>query len=244
MPIVAWAGFLMLRGLERCVCFGATYADAPFYDPTQFKWLEALEADSAAMKEEALRMLEKFDSLMSLSHLSKYQENVDNDDHWKVFILSGYGMIPRIASEWCPRTVEALHRVNGLSTAVFSILHPGKRIAPHRGLYKGLSRCHLALVVPTDAEACWIRVGDETRHWTQGRTLVFEDTMEHEVWNQTDEFRVVLLITFQRPLRLPFRLMNRGILWLVSKSPYVTDTVHRYREWEDKIIKAEELKAR
>ncbi|MDP9191093.1 MAG: aspartyl/asparaginyl beta-hydroxylase domain-containing protein [Acidobacteriota bacterium] len=234
--MIARYGAFVLRQLERFVCLGARYCDAPFYDTRQFDWVALLESRSGEIREEATGILSQFSALMSLSKLSKYQANVDSDDMWKVFLLRGYGHVAKAATLLCPKTLAALDCVPGLGAAMFSILHPHKKIAPHRGLYKGLARYHLALIVPAKGEDCWIRVRDETRNWVPGRSLVFEDTFVHEVSNNTDDFRVVLLVTFERPLRWPFSALNRGLLWIVSRSGYVTDTLARHSRWEEKFL--------
>ncbi len=96
-----------------------------------------------------------------------------------------------------------MREIPGMTTAMFSILSPRKHILPHRGPYKGVLRYHLGLIVPQDAEACRIRVGEDIRHWEAGRSMVFDDTFNHEVWNDTDETRVVLFVDVLRPLPEP-----------------------------------------
>jgi beta-hydroxylase len=104
---------------------------------------------------------------------------------------------------------------------MFSILTPRSRIAAHRGVYNGVLRYHLALVVPHDPDRCSIRIGTEVRHWTDGGSMIFDDTCEHEVWNDTDEQRVVLFVDFLRELPQPLGWINRGLLGLIGASPYV-----------------------
>lgn len=98
----------------------------------------------------------------------------------------------------CPRTAAALEAIPGLISAGFSVLHPGTWIKPHVGYSHSLYIGHLGLIVP---EGCAIRVGRETRGWTPGRFLAFNDMVEHEAWNRGRSRRVVLLIEFLRPGR-------------------------------------------
>ena len=100
---------------------------------------------------------------------------------------------------------------------MFSILAPGKHIPAHCGAYGGLIDCHLGLLIPQPAERCRIRVGDETRHWQEGKLLAFDDTHEHEVWNDTTGHRAVLLMYVVRPLPFPLASINIGVMRLVSK---------------------------
>jgi beta-hydroxylase len=52
------------------------------------------------------------------------------------------------------------------------------------------------------------------------------------VWNDSDCHRVVLFVDFERPLPFPLSMLNRLMIWLVSRSPFVTKAVERFREWE------------
>lgn len=54
-------------------------------------------------------------------------------------------------------------------------------------------------------DGCSIRVGDEVRTWVEGRCLLFDDSFEHEVRNDTDRARVVLLLRFFHPDLAPAR---------------------------------------
>jgi aspartyl/asparaginyl beta-hydroxylase (cupin superfamily) len=79
---------------------------------------------------------------------------------------------------------------------LFSILKPGTRIAPHNGFLNTRLICHLPLIVPDN---CAIRVGNETRTWKTGEMMIFDDSIEHEAWNESEETRVVLIFDIWRP---------------------------------------------
>jgi aspartyl/asparaginyl beta-hydroxylase (cupin superfamily) len=79
---------------------------------------------------------------------------------------------------------------------MFSLLAPGTSIPPHVGVNNARLVCHLPLVVP---EGCWFRVGAETRCWKRGEALVFDDTIEHEAVNPTDQLRVMLIFDIWHP---------------------------------------------
>ena len=106
-----------------------------------------------------------------------------------------------------------------MNTAMFSILSPGKYIPPHRGPYKGVLRYHLGLMVPEPEGICRIRLGNDIRAWKEGKSLIFDDSHEHEVWNDSDSYRVVLFVNFARPTVFPFSMVNRSILWMRSFRP-------------------------
>lgn len=93
----------------------------------------------------------------------------------------------------CPITAKVVESVPGMITAGFSVMAPATHIRPHKGYTDKVLRCHLGLIVPA---GCGIRVGTESRSWTEGRVFVFDDTVEHEAWNDSDLPRVVLLLDF------------------------------------------------
>jgi beta-hydroxylase len=74
--------------------------------------------------------------------------------------------------------------------------------------------------------------------WREGEAFVFDDTYEHEVWNDGAEDRVVLLLDFERPLPAPMKLLNRALLAAVAASPYVTDGEKNERAWEERFERA------
>ena len=123
--------------------------------------------------------------------------------------------------------------VPGMQTAMFSILAPGKHIPEHNGPYKGVIRYHLGLKVPRAADRCRIRVGDTYATWREGASLIFDDTYEHEVWNDTDEERVVLFLDVVRPLRFPMNVVNAVVLKAIAISPFIQDAKRRHRAWEE-----------
>jgi aspartyl/asparaginyl beta-hydroxylase (cupin superfamily) len=115
---------------------------------------------------------------------------------WSVYGLIAFGKPIEAALAKCPNTAAAIAAVPNLTTAGFSRLAPGAHIKPHVGWVTTVYRAHLGLIVP---EHCALRVGDETRAWREGGTLIFDDTTEHEAWNRSDRTRTVLLFDFVRP---------------------------------------------
>ena len=113
------------------------------------------------IREELQRVLEDREALPNFQDISKDQIEITDDDRWKTFFLYGYGFEAKLGVEMCPRTAALMREIPGMKTAMFSILSPRKHILDHRGPYKGVLRYHLGLIVPEDAEACRIRVGDD-----------------------------------------------------------------------------------
>lgn len=116
---------------------------------------------------------------------------------WDVYGLYHDGLPILENAVFCPATMALLKTVPGLTMAGFSRLAPGTRIAPHVGYTNAVLRLHLGLIVP---DGCRLRVGEQTRNWTEGRCFVFDDTVEHEAWNLGGYDRLVLLADF---LKIP-----------------------------------------
>lgn len=207
--------------------------DQPFLDPALFRWTDDLEHNWGAIRKELDAVLEDQSSLPSIQDISVLQKRLSDDDRWKTFFFFGYGFKAQANCARCPRTSELLETIPGMKTAFFSILAAGKRIPPHRGPFKGVLRYHLGLKVPAHpVDSCGIRVGTETRHWVEGRSLLFDDTYEHEAWNYSDDLRVVLFLDVVRPLRQPTAAINNLLLRIIAMSPYVRDAKNRHNEWE------------
>jgi ornithine lipid ester-linked acyl 2-hydroxylase len=237
--IVQWTitlGERILAPIERFIGKRSLVGDATFFGLERFPWVGRLEANAGVIREEVERLLEDHAALPNFQDISKDQIEITDDDRWKTFFLYGYGFEAKLGVEMCPRTAALVREIPGMTTAMISILSPRKHILDHRGPYKGVLRYHLGLVVPEDAEACRIRVGEDVRHWQEGRSMVFDDTFNHEVWNDTDETRVVLFVDVLRPLPFPESLINRAIVKAIGFSPFVLDAKRNQEAWERRFL--------
>ncbi len=225
------AFFQVLHAMERCYERASRQRPRPIYPSDEFAWTRELEAAWPQILSE-LRVVLKDRGLIPAFHeISPEQRAITQDEEWKAYVLHAYGARANHNCRACPRTAAAVERIPGMKTAFFSILAGGKCIPAHRGPYKGLLRCHLALIVPSPDASCRIRVGDSIAHWHEGRTLIFDDTFSHEVWNDSMEDRVVLFIDFSRPMRAPVSWLNELVMRLIRWSPYARITAKRFRRW-------------
>ncbi len=159
-----------------------------FIDPAPFPFVEVLESNWNAIREEYLAL--------PAGSFDPWVQRHMHGGGWTVFGLYAIGRQIPAACEQCPRTADVLQMVPGLSMAGFSRLSPRTHVKPHVGWAGSVYRLHLALVVPPE---CCLRVGIETRTWREGRCLIFDDTVEHEAWNNSDSPRGVLMLDFLRP---------------------------------------------
>lgn len=179
-----------------------------FYPRQQFPWLEQLEANTEAIRTELDGVLQQADRfspyLQSDPDIVNFNDvtNLDNDD-WSAFYFYQAGHEVRENAALCPATMAALAsaplpQVEGSTPhALFSKLAGNTRIPPHHGLINTRLICHLPLLVPKDCGG--LRVGNQTQHWQEGEAYIFDDSIEHEAWNDSDQERVVLLFDIWRP---------------------------------------------
>lgn len=228
----------LIESCERLVNRYSLIADKPAFDPAEFPWTALLEENADAIKRECEAVLRFGDEIPSFHELSPDQKSISDDDRWKTYLLFAMGQKADGNCGRCPETTRVLESIPGMTTAFFSILAPGKHIPPHRGIFKGFVRCHLSLQVPERRADCYMRVADVNLHWEPGKCMVFDDTYDHEVYNNTDERRVVLLLDVVRPMRYPARLLTRGLMWVGSWTAYIKDAQRNYAVWEQRFDQA------
>jgi aspartyl/asparaginyl beta-hydroxylase (cupin superfamily) len=204
-----------------------------FYDIDNVKpELRALDQNFAVIQGE-------LDTVIAAKHsIPRYHEitaretyisgTIDPDKDWRVFMLWTPFGTPRKNQAKCPKTTELIRNIPGVVQAFFSILDPGKSIPAHCGDYLGYLRYHLALRVPK-TNPPKMRVKDQVHTWEQGKSIVFDDSLEHEVYNKSDETRVVLIVDFLRPMNLPAHALNVALLKLV---PYSEEARHAFNQIE------------
>jgi aspartyl/asparaginyl beta-hydroxylase (cupin superfamily) len=181
----------------------------PFFDRDQFPWIPALEAQTDVIRAELLAALqndrERFSPYIAYKPgepVNQWQE-LNHSLRWSTLALWRGGEPVRENLDRCPETARALEQVEmaqigGLCpNAMFSALAPKTRIPPHHGETNARLVAHLPLIVP---DHCLFRVGFEERPWRVGEVMVFDDTLEHEARNDSDELRVVLIFDVWNPL--------------------------------------------
>ena len=178
-----------------------------FYEREVFPWLERLESATDAIEAELRAVLEEdSDAFRPYFQAEKDVptdvEKLARHAGWKAFFLwkDGKPVAGNVAR--CPRTMEAMSGLpltsipNRTPNILFSMLAPGQRIEPHNGFLNCRLIGHLPLIAPA---GCSLRVGNETRYWERGKAWLFDDSIEHEAHNPTDQVRVILLFEIWRP---------------------------------------------
>lgn len=228
-------GRKLLRQVQKRIGRASAIGDHAFFAPGKFPWAQEIEKNWGTIREELDVVLTRREDLPNFQDISPDQKHLAKGDTWKTFFFFAYGLEAPGNCARCPRTMELLKQIPGAKTAFFSILSPQMHIPAHRGPYKGVVRYHLGLIVPEPKEQCRIRVADQIAHWEEGRSMFFDDTFEHEVWNDTDGIRVVLFMDVLRPLRFPMSVINKLIIKIIAASPFIRDAKKNHEAWEQKM---------
>lgn len=175
-----------------------------FFDVEEsFPELDSIRRNHTILLEELEGVLERRDSLPRYHDLDSSQYNISGklqtQRDWKVFMLYAMGLKPESNRAQCPKTCAILDQIPNLWQAFFSILDPGKSIPPHEGPYKGYLRYHLGLKIP-DNNPPTIRVKDRFYTWKTGEAVLFDDSWEHEVINESEQLRAILIVDVMRPM--------------------------------------------
>lgn len=182
--------------------------EVEFHDRALFPELAQLESQTTAILDEFSRLIaaEAADIVPYIQYsdqvpLRQWQA-LNHSRDWSAIHLVQNGRLVEANARHCPRAMAAIEqlpqpRIDGASPNVmFSMLAPRTRIPAHSGVANTRLVCHLPLIVPP---GCGFRVGDSVREWRPGEAFVFDDTIEHEAWNDSDQLRVVLILDLWPP---------------------------------------------
>lgn len=183
-------------------------SEREFHDRETFPWIDALEAARAEITEDFHRVMaaERAELVPYIQYPAdvplRQWAALNHSKEWTAIHLMRNGVRIEANARHCPATMALLGALDqpaiaGCSpNAMFSLLAPGAHIPPHTGVANTRLVCHLPLIVP---KGCWFRVGAETREWRAGEAWIFDDTIEHEAKNPSDELRVILIVDTWHP---------------------------------------------
>jgi aspartate beta-hydroxylase len=180
-----------------------------YFDRDLFPWFAELEAATPAIRGELLSLWQeqepgfqpyvKFDPTQPVNQWGE----LNHSTRWSAWFFWVDGKRDEANCRRCPQTAAVLDRLPLLDipgkapTVMFSVLQPRTRIPPHTGSSNVRTTVHLPLVVPP---GCCFRVGSDTREWVEGQAWAFDDTIEHEAWNDSDRPRAILILDCWNPL--------------------------------------------
>lgn len=178
----------------------------PWYEREDFPWIAELEAAVPAMRSEIQQVLADEQGVepyvQEEAKRASRGHSLLNDARWSALHLFKAGERVEENAARCPLIMRLLEVLpipvikRRSPMALISILKPGTHIPPHHGMINTRLICHIPLVV---SPGCRLRVGGETRDVVEGQAMIFDDSFEHEAWNDGDAVRAVLLFEIWRP---------------------------------------------
>ncbi|GAB5365555.1 hypothetical protein AAMO2058_001068400 [Amorphochlora amoebiformis] len=207
-----------------------------FFDRNDFPLVKDFESHYLDIRREVIDVMQnvqtpQFDEVV-------LGQDVLNEDHkWSVFQLRVYNRDLEFNHVLAPITAGLVRKYSEISYAMFSILDGPKYIPPHEGLYSGVLRVHLPLIVPQECKPagtkpqCYIQVMNETAFWEEGKGMVFDDSLGHFVEFEVAKKRVVLFLDIRRPLPFYEDLLNRIFLTYTRFIPLVDGVVQKARKF-------------
>jgi aspartate beta-hydroxylase len=181
----------------------------PFFDRALTPWIAELEAVTSEIAAEARQVIADAGRAAFVPYVdnppgvpSNQWAALDHSPQWSAFFFLKHGARDEANLARCPRTAALLSSMPLVNlagrapNAFFSLLAPRTRIPPHTGVTNARATVHLPLIVP---EGCGFRVGGETRTWVPGTAWAFDDTIEHEAWNDSDQPRLILIFDVWNP---------------------------------------------
>lgn len=179
-----------------------------FYERAAVPFLDDVESAFEDIRGELVELLRQGDEFKPYVEPSPTRPTVRemagmvNNPKWGAFYLWKNGAVVPENAERCPKTMAAMEKcpltqIKGRAPSIlFSLLRPRSRIPPHNGFINARLICHLPLIVPDN---CGLRVGNDSRPVVEGQAWAFDDSFEHEAWNDSDQPRVILLFEVWRP---------------------------------------------
>lgn len=155
-------------------------------------------------------------------------EKIDINKSWRSIFLRVYGKNTDYV-KYFPETLNLINTVDCV-TALFSILEPGTKLLPHRGIDKGVLRYHIALTVPINYEDCFMLIkghnGVNKYAWQEGHDILFDDLFEHCVENNTNETRVILLLDIKKEFNNNLlKMIHNSVVNNISKNKLIINTM-------------------
>ncbi len=204
-----------------------------FFDINQtFPALNSITAAVFAIKNEFEQVLIHTPELPRYHDIDPGEAAISNttDKNWNVFMIYLLGYEVPSARALCPTLCKLLEGIPHLMQAFFSILEPGKSIPLHEGPYLGYLRYHLGLHVPKNKPP-YIIVNGNPYTWREDEAVLFDDSFPHEVKNESDDYRAVLIIDVLRPMPYLPTLVNQFVTHIIARYTYGRKTILRAKQY-------------
>lgn len=225
-------GQRMLPAFDRMIMRSTAVEEHQVFPNQLFNWIPYLESHAQTIRDEAHALLTDRMSIPSVREISPDHGKIALDGKWRSFFLWAYGVKIEANCARCPQTAKIVAKIPGLLSAFYSVMLAGAHVPKHTGPTKAILTAHLGLIVPLKRERCHMNVGEHDVVWEEGRVVVFDDMYPHEVWNDTDEDRIILLVHVKRPLKFPGSALRDLFFAALRASPFVRDGLRNLEAWK------------
>lgn len=188
-----------MKGLKKWYSFSenGSYdgSDPNFFNIKEKKWASFLELSYPII-------LKEFESVIAAKDkniIPYYNQTLASKaENWMIFPLYVWGKKQKENCGKCSETSKLIESISGMTSCSFSVLKANTSIKPHYGDSNVMYRCHLTLKCNHTLPDIGMRVRETSISWKLGEIFAFCDAYEHEVWNNTNEDRWVLIIDILR----------------------------------------------
>lgn len=208
-----------------------------FFDIEQtYPSLKAVTNHFPSIQKEFEKVLSNTKQLPRYHDIDPGEADISNttSKDWNVFMLYLLGYQLEKAEHLCPTLCGLLKEIPHLIQAFFSILEPGKSIPLHKGPYLGYLRYHLGIHVPQENPPSII-VNNQPYTWREGEAVLFDDSYPHEVKNESEDYRAVLIIDVLRPMPFLPHLVNQLVTNVFGRYFYGRKVIKRALRYEEEI---------
>ncbi|MEZ5179379.1 MAG: aspartyl/asparaginyl beta-hydroxylase domain-containing protein [Acidimicrobiales bacterium] len=185
-------------------------------DTADFPWMAPIEARWQEVAAEVDALIAQQIKLPEVEYVAGFDQG--NEGSWTTYTLHTYGTWLEHQCARCPVTTELVRDIPGLQVAGFSVLGPHSHLPRHRGPNRGALRFQIGLRVPGEPGDARIQVGDTLHVWSEGASMVFDHSVHHEAWNDSDGYRYLLFIEFVWPVPGITGAVNRAVQRVFSQA--------------------------
>jgi ornithine lipid ester-linked acyl 2-hydroxylase len=198
-------------------------SDPAVFDSKNFVWTKTFRDNQKTI-------LAEYENYTKTYMIPKYKDinvetsSCDINGGWKTLFLKIYGVSTTITKMF-PVTTKLIEECP-CTLAFFSVFEPNTKLVRHRGVYKGVIRYHLPLIIPDEWDKCFINVNGRVLNWRIGEDLMFDDMFLHHAENNTNQKRVILFLDIKRDFKNPLlNLLNTILLKFIKSNDMLVDTV-------------------
>lgn len=207
----------LIRWIYDSRIIGPPVLDTHAHFPASARFVEAWRT----LRDEALAVATHLPEVPRFHEIMPEQTEISANDtrDWRMFIIKAYGAEVPANQARCPTLTSIVADLPEVLSASYSFMAPRKHIPAHRGPFRGVLRFYLALSMPRLADGrpgAVLRVADREYRLEDGDFMLWDDTYPHEVWNESDQVRAVMLLdVWRQGMPMDMQLFSRALISIV-----------------------------